>query len=128
MNIDKQRSIIDAASVGPWRIEQPEDELAHMGCHVLGGRPCRTIWADNHPGMYHEVALVGHDDEPNATFIAAAREEWPKALDSEDALGKALDDTASLAHHHAIHRKPFQVCEVSVCVRARVALAAWRSR
>lgn len=131
MNIKEQRAIIDAASDGPWQRSRfvdapryrkvPEEKKQEWREHER--HAIRGAGEVGTPGC-NVVLWFGRAEEADMDFIAAAREEWPKALDSEDALGKALEDVMEF---DGANPKPGKG-RVNVGRAARTALAAWRSR
>jgi len=68
--IAADRAVIDAATDGPWWIEQTPDRQSA----VVAGAWVTLDWGD-----------------PDATFIAAARTGWPRALDALEAAQEGND-------------------------------------
>ncbi len=68
--IAADRAVIDAATDGPWWIEQTPDRQSA----VVAGAWVTLDWGD-----------------PDAAFIAAARTGWPRALDALEAVTRERD-------------------------------------
>jgi hypothetical protein len=70
------RAICDAATPGPWVDTSTSEEVG----------PIRSISEEDHAYSIICQDLEGDDREADRTFIAAAREGWPAALDEIDRL------------------------------------------
>ncbi len=74
--IAADRAVIDAATDGPWWIEQTPDRQSA----VVAGAWVTLDWGD-----------------PDAAFIAAARTGWPRALDALEVMADAVLDEMTRA-------------------------------
>lgn len=88
LDLDAIRARLDAATEGPWRV----DEIAR-------------VWADRDPAgwdafhiaaCHDAVGRAGHDDEANAEFIAHARTDVERLLAALEAAESSLAGIAAL--------------------------------